>query len=111
MDGADLRVRLRREEREDVVGGLAFLNLADGRPVGPDAGEAGEGALSSSANQMSPLSALLNSLKELNGTTQRFSAASHRVRIARLAPESKTLELDEEPRLTHQNLLVTYCNE
>jgi hypothetical protein len=44
MDGADLGVRLRREEREDVVGGLAFLDLPDGRPVGPDAGEAGEGA-------------------------------------------------------------------
>src|SRR6202521_1063939 len=34
---------------------------------------------SSSANQMSPPSALLNSLKELNGTTQRFSAPSQRV--------------------------------
>ncbi len=44
MDGADFGVRLRREEREDVVGGLAFFNVADGRPVGPDAGEAGEGA-------------------------------------------------------------------
>ena len=33
----------------------------------------------SSANQMSPPSALLNSLNELNGTTQRFSAPSHRV--------------------------------
>ena len=31
------------------------------------------GRVSSSANQMSPPSALLNSLKELNGTTQRFS--------------------------------------
>src|ERR1700709_1783525 len=37
------------------------------------------GRLSSSANQMSPPSALLNSLKELNGTTQRFSGPSHRV--------------------------------
>src|ERR1019366_7122048 len=34
---------------------------------------------SSMANQMSPPSALLNSLNELNGTTQRFSTASHRV--------------------------------
>src|SRR5215218_3751655 len=34
---------------------------------------------SSSANQMSPPSALLNSLKELNGTTQRCSGPSHRV--------------------------------
>src|SRR5260221_14066735 len=37
------------------------------------------GRLSSRANQMSPPSALLNSLKELNGTTQRLSAPSHRV--------------------------------
>src|SRR6185437_4015572 len=36
------------------------------------------GRVSSSANQMSPPSALLNSLKELNGTTQRFSVPSHR---------------------------------
>src|ERR1700726_4506516 len=34
---------------------------------------------SSRANQMSPPSALLNSLNELNGTTQRFSTPSHRV--------------------------------
>src|SRR4051794_25674248 len=34
---------------------------------------------SSSANQMSPPSALLNSLKELNGTRQRCSGPSHRV--------------------------------
>jgi hypothetical protein len=44
VDGADLGVRLRCEERVEVVGGLAFLDLPDGRPVGPDAGEAGEGA-------------------------------------------------------------------
>src|SRR6478672_224668 len=37
------------------------------------------GRVSSSANQISPPSALLNSLKELNGTTQRFSAPSHLV--------------------------------
>src|ERR1700712_1216508 len=37
------------------------------------------GRVSSSANQMSPPSALLNSLKELNGTTQRFSTPSQRV--------------------------------
>src|SRR5260370_6897017 len=37
------------------------------------------GRVSSSANQISPPSALLNSLNELNGTTQRFSAPSHRV--------------------------------
>jgi hypothetical protein len=43
VDGTNLRVWLRREERGDVVGGLAFLDLPDGRPIGPDAGEAGEG--------------------------------------------------------------------
>src|SRR6202035_5834982 len=37
------------------------------------------GRESSNANQMSPPSVLLNSLKELNGTTQRFSVSSHRV--------------------------------
>src|ERR1700730_1694264 len=37
------------------------------------------GRLSSSANQMSPPSILLNSLNELNGTTQRFSTPSQRV--------------------------------
>src|SRR5260370_40783255 len=42
MDGPGFGVRLRREEREDVVGGLAFLDLPDRRPVGPDAGKAGE---------------------------------------------------------------------
>src|ERR1700749_1273249 len=37
------------------------------------------GRVSSSANQMSPPSTLLNSLNELNGTTQRFSTPSHLV--------------------------------
>src|SRR6202043_2086444 len=37
------------------------------------------GRVSSSANQMSPPSPLLNSLKLLNGTTQRCSGPSHRV--------------------------------
>src|SRR5664279_34534 len=37
------------------------------------------GRESSSANQISPPSSLLNSLKELNGTTQRFSTPSQRV--------------------------------
>src|SRR3954453_20330707 len=37
------------------------------------------GRVSPIANQTSPPSALLNSLNELNGTTQRFSAPSHRV--------------------------------
>src|ERR1700721_4392333 len=37
------------------------------------------GRVSLSANQMSPPSALLNSLNELNGTTHRFSTPSQRV--------------------------------
>jgi hypothetical protein len=41
VDGADLGVRLRRQERVEIVGGFPF-DLADRRPVGPDAGEACE---------------------------------------------------------------------
>src|ERR1700755_1613186 len=37
------------------------------------------GRVSSSANQISPPSGLLNSLNELNGTTQRFSTPIQRV--------------------------------
>jgi hypothetical protein len=79
VDSVDLGVRLGREEREDVIGGLAFLHFPDGRPVGPDAGEAGEGAALIEREPDVAASALLNSLKELNGTTQRFSAPSHLV--------------------------------
>jgi len=46
---------VRREEREEGVGRLAFLDLGTGRPVGPDAGEAGAGAGISQPNQMSHL--------------------------------------------------------
>jgi hypothetical protein len=42
MDGSHLGVRLGRQERIDVVSGLALLDLPDRRPVGPDAGEARE---------------------------------------------------------------------
>src|SRR4051812_37322298 len=44
MDGANFGVRLRREERVEVVGSLTFLDLPDRCPVGPDAGETGERA-------------------------------------------------------------------
>ena len=37
------------------------------------------GRVSSRANQMSPPSALLNYLKGMNGTPQRFSTTSHRL--------------------------------
>ena len=40
--GADDAVRLGGEEGEQVVGGLAFLDLPDRRPARPDAGEEGE---------------------------------------------------------------------
>lgn len=43
VDGTNLGIRLCREERVKVVSRLAFLDLPDRRPVGPDAGEAGEG--------------------------------------------------------------------
>lgn len=43
MNGADFRVRLRRQEGVEVVGRLAFFHLPDRRPVRPDTCEAGEG--------------------------------------------------------------------
>lgn len=79
MDGEDFGIRIRRQESIEVVGGLAFLDLPDRGPFGPNAREAGEGTALVDANQMSPPSALLNSLKELKGTTQRCSGPSHRV--------------------------------
>jgi MFS family permease len=61
MDGADFGVGLCRQKREGVVVGLPVFDLPNGRPVGPDAGEeTGEGRVSSSTNQMSLRSALLN---------------------------------------------------
>lgn len=66
MDGADFGVCVRRQESVEVVGGLAFLDLTHRRPIGPYAGEAGEGRLSSSANQMSPPS----------GPEERYSRAN-----------------------------------
>ena len=44
VDSAHLGVRLRCQERVEVVGSLAFLDLPDRCPVGSDAGEAGQGA-------------------------------------------------------------------
>jgi hypothetical protein len=90
-----------RHERVEVVDGLAFLtfrtdvqNLRRLGRIRPDRivigpvimapflanqmpAKQASGRVSSSANQTSPPSALLNSLNELNGTTQRFSAPSH----------------------------------
>jgi hypothetical protein len=43
MDGAYLDVRFGGEEREDIVGCLALIDVPDGCPAGLDAGEAGEG--------------------------------------------------------------------
>jgi len=43
VDGADLVVGIRRQECVKVIGLLAFLHLPNRRPVGPNAGEAGEG--------------------------------------------------------------------
>jgi hypothetical protein len=42
MDGADFDVRLSRQECVEVIGGLTFLDLSDGGPVSPYAGEAGQ---------------------------------------------------------------------
>jgi hypothetical protein len=52
------------------------------------------GRVSSNANQMSPPSALLNSLKELNGTRQRFSTPSHRVQCLLFTLRMAALLLD-----------------
>jgi hypothetical protein len=40
MDGPDFGVR--RQEGVEVVGGLALSDFPDRRPIGPDAGEAGQ---------------------------------------------------------------------
>ena len=44
MNGTHLGVGLRRQERAEIVRGLAFLYLPDRGPVGPDAGKAEERA-------------------------------------------------------------------
>jgi hypothetical protein len=61
---------------EEVIGSFAFLDLSYRRPVGPHAGNAGERRLSSIANQISPPSALSNSLNEVNVTTRRLPTPS-----------------------------------
>ncbi|MGY4363942.1 hypothetical protein ACVW1A_000007 [Bradyrhizobium sp. LB1.3] len=72
-----LNVEMRKKapgtDRADAARKLTKYNRA------LDAGEQARGRSSSSANQISPASAFLNSLKELNGTKQRFSVPSHRV--------------------------------
>jgi hypothetical protein len=76
MDSANLRVRLDRVEREEVVGSLAFFTFrTDVQLVQMPAMQA-RGRLSSIANQISPPSALLNSLNEVNVTTQRLPTPS-----------------------------------
>jgi hypothetical protein len=79
MDSAHLSIRLRRQEGVEVVRGLAVFDLPDRRPVGPDAGEAGEGTRLVERKPNVAAFASLNSLKELNGTMQRFSGVSQRV--------------------------------
>jgi hypothetical protein len=65
MDGADSAFGS-VEERVDVVG-VSPSPTFRRRPVNSDAGEAGEGPVSSSANQMSPPSALIKTRWLLNG--------------------------------------------
>ena len=71
MDGTDLGVWLGGQECVDVVGGLALFDLPDGRPIGPDAGEAGEEA---SLVEREPDVAAL-SLVELAERVERHDAA------------------------------------
>jgi hypothetical protein len=63
----------------EVVGGLALLDLPDRRPVGPDAGEAGEGTGLVAREPDVAAFGLADSRKLLNGTTQRCAGPSHRV--------------------------------
>ena len=71
MNYTDLGVGFRGQKAEHVVGRLAFLYGPNRSPIGPDTGETSNGRVSSKANQMSPPSALLNSLNDVNGPTQR----------------------------------------
>jgi hypothetical protein len=64
VDGGDFGVRLRREERVEVVSRLAFLDLPDRRPVGPDAGEAGEGIGLDQSNRLPVLDLLADKFKD-----------------------------------------------
>jgi hypothetical protein len=75
-DGADFGVRLRcqevRKAYRSLVVSPSLTFRTDVQFVQMPAKQA-RGLLSLRANQTSPPSALLNSLKLLNGTTQRFS--------------------------------------
>jgi hypothetical protein len=75
MDGTDFDVWFSCQECVEVAGGLTFLAFR----TDANASEAGEGtALVERKPDVAPLG-LLNSLNELNDTTQRFSAPSQRV--------------------------------
>ena len=79
VDRTDLGVRGRREKAEQVGRDLAFADLPHRRPARPEAGEDRERPPPRpSANQMSPPASRLNSLKLVNGTTQRLSGPSQR---------------------------------
>src|ERR1700687_4524483 len=67
-----------RNAKISLVVSPSFTFLTEVQLVQMPAKQA-RGRVSSSANQMSPPSALLNSLNELNGTTQRCSGPNHRV--------------------------------
>ncbi len=73
MDGATSEFGpVVRNGNRSLVVSPSFTFRTDVQPVQMPAKQA-RGRVWSSANQMSPSSALLDSLKELHGTTQRFS--------------------------------------
>ena len=77
--GADLGVRLGRQEGEEVVGRLALLDLPHRGPVGPDAGEERERAGLVEREPDVAAFGLVELAEAVNGTTQRFSTPSQRV--------------------------------
>jgi len=81
MDNADLLVGFDREESEDIIRRLPFLDLSHGRPVGPEPGKEGERPClieSKPHRRLAPSGRASFSLKLVNGTTQRCSMPSQR---------------------------------
>ncbi|WP_068017234.1 hypothetical protein [Rhodoplanes sp. Z2-YC6860] len=58
---------------------VSLSDLLRRYPFGPDAYGKGQRPLSSSASQISPQAALLKSLNDVKGTTQRRLMSSHRL--------------------------------
>ena len=79
VNGGNLGIRLSRQKSENVICRFAVLTLRTDVHCGSQMpAKKARGRSSLSANQMSPPSALLNSLNEVNGTTHRLSTRNHR---------------------------------